>query len=66
MIKVNNLSKSYGSQILFNDLCCNINSNEKIGLVGRNGYGKTTLFHMILGNVEPDSGEIIIPGDYIT
>ncbi|MFH1415521.1 MAG: ABC-F family ATP-binding cassette domain-containing protein [Elusimicrobiota bacterium] len=42
----------------------NINKGERIGLIGRNGHGKTTLFQMILGNIESDSGEIIIPADY--
>lgn len=64
MITINNLSKAYGSHILFRDLTSTINSREKIGLVGRNGHGKTTLFQMILGEIEPDSGEICIPGDY--
>lgn len=64
MITVKNLSKSYGSQILFSDLNFNITSREKIGLVGRNGYGKTTLLQLITGQIEPDSGEISIPDGY--
>ena len=58
MIKIQDLNKSYGSQALFKDLSLNIHRGEKIGLVGRNGHGKTTLFQMILGEVEPDSGSI--------
>lgn len=41
-----------------------INSGEKIGLVGRNGHGKTTLLKMLTGQEEPDDGQIQIPGDY--
>jgi len=64
MIKIQDLNKSYGSQVLFKDLCLNINRGEKIGLVGRNGHGKTTLFQMILGESEPDSGSITVPKYY--
>lgn len=64
MIKVEELSKSFGSQDLFKDLSFTISPGEKIGLVGRNGYGKTTLLQMLLGQIEPDSGDISIPRNY--
>ena len=64
MIKISGLNKSFGDQVLFDDLSLSINRGEKIGLVGRNGHGKSTLFQMILGNAEPDSGRIIVPKDY--
>ncbi len=64
MLKLDNVSKSYGAQTLFKDISFNINSGEKIGLVGRNGHGKSTLFQMIIGNIEPDSGTISIPKRY--
>lgn len=64
MIIVNNLSKSFGKQEIFDDISFNINPGEKIGLVGRNGHGKTTLLRMITGEDHPDSGEIIIPKNY--
>ena len=64
MIIVNNLSKSFGSQEIFSDISFNINPGEKIGLVGRNGHGKTTLLRMITGEDHPDSGEIVIPKNY--
>lgn len=64
MIKVEGLSKSFGSQVLFNDLSFTISPGEKIGLVGRNGFGKTTLLHILLGQIEPDSGEISLPRNY--
>jgi ATP-binding cassette subfamily F protein 3 len=41
-----------------------MNAGERLGLVGRNGHGKTTLFRLILGQEEPDSGEITIPRNY--
>ena len=64
MIKVANLCKSYGSQTLFDDVSFNITPKERIGLVGRNGHGKTTLFRLLLRREEPDSGIIAIPKNY--
>lgn len=64
MISINNLSKSYGTRVLFDNLTFNVGKGEKIGLVGRNGYGKTTLLKMITGEAEYDSGEIQIPKNY--
>jgi ATP-binding cassette subfamily F protein 3 len=64
MLKVQNLSKSYGGQLLFNDITFNINSRERIGLVGRNGHGKTTLLKLLLKQETPDSGSITMPRGY--
>ncbi|MDO6383639.1 ABC-F family ATP-binding cassette domain-containing protein [Leptospira santarosai] len=64
MIKISNLNKAFTTKVLFDDLNMSINRGEKIGLVGRNGHGKSTLFQMILGNVEPDSGTISVPKGY--
>ena len=64
MIKILNLSKSFGDQLLFKDLTFDVGKRERVGLVGRNGHGKTTLFRMILGEIEPDSGTIMIPKRY--
>jgi ATP-binding cassette subfamily F protein 3 len=64
MIAVENLSKSYGPQLLFNDISFKINKKERVGLVGRNGHGKTTLFRLIAGMESPDSGQIYIPKNY--
>ncbi|MDX1765184.1 MAG: ABC-F family ATP-binding cassette domain-containing protein, partial [bacterium] len=64
MIHVNKLSKSYGSQCLFDGISFSMGAGERVGLVGRNGHGKTTLFKMILGQEEPDGGEIRVPRGY--
>ena len=64
MLTVTNLTKSYGKQVLFDDVSFSVNPGERIGLSGRNGSGKTTLFRLILGMEEPDSGEIRIPNGY--
>lgn len=64
MISVENLSKSYSSQALFEEISFKLNSRERVGLVGRNGHGKTTLFRMIVGEEQPDAGSISIPKGY--
>jgi ATP-binding cassette subfamily F protein 3 len=64
MISTDNLTKSYAGQSLFEDASFKINAKERVGLVGRNGHGKTTLFRLITGEEKPDSGTIIIPKHY--
>jgi ATP-binding cassette subfamily F protein 3 len=50
--------------VLFEDLGFNVNRRERVGLVGRNGHGKTTLFRIILGEEETDGGTVMIPRRY--
>ena len=64
MLKVSGLEKSYGGQEIFDNVSFVINPGERIGLVGRNGHGKTTLFRMILGEEHPDAGAISVPNNY--
>ena len=64
MIRVENLIKSFGDQILFDRLSFAVSHKERVGLVGQNGHGKTTLFRMIAGDERPDSGTIVIPKNY--
>jgi len=64
VIKINQLSKSYFARALFADVSFQMNAGDRLGLVGRNGHGKSTLFKIILGQEEPDSGEITIPRNY--
>lgn len=64
MISIENLSKSFGSQTLFENISFKINHRERLGLVGRNGHGKTTLLRMVVGEESPESGNIVIPKNY--
>lgn len=64
MISVDNLSKSYSTQRLFDNISFTVNSRERIGVVGRNGHGKTTLFRLITGEEHPDEGSIVVPRHY--
>src|SRR5690349_22478510 len=58
MIRLDNVSKQAGHQILFIEASAALNKGEKIGLVGPNGAGKTTLFRMIAGEELPDEGQV--------
>src|SRR6187431_2167685 len=63
MIRLDNISKQNGHQILFIEASMGIQKGEKVGLVGPNGAGKTTLFRMITGEELPDDGVVAIdPG----
>ena len=58
MIQVEQLSKSYGDRLLFQDVSFSIAEGEKCGLIAANGTGKTTLLRIITGEETPDSGTI--------
>ncbi|MBW2184107.1 MAG: ABC-F family ATP-binding cassette domain-containing protein, partial [Deltaproteobacteria bacterium] len=64
MFSVENLTKSFGSQVLFEGANFKINPRERVGMVGRNGHGKTTLFRLMVGEEHPDTGTITIPKHY--
>src|ERR1700761_6983274 len=57
MIRLDNISKQQGHQILFIEASAALQKGEKAGLVGPNGAGKTTLFRMITGEEQPDEGQ---------
>jgi ATPase subunit of ABC transporter with duplicated ATPase domains len=60
MIRLDNISKQNGHQILFIDASMGLQKGEKVGLVGPNGAGKTTLFRMIAGEERPDDGQVSV------
>ena len=64
MISIENITKSFGEYVLFDNISFKLNPKERIGLVGRNGHGKTTLFRIIAGMEHPDSGTVLIPKTY--
>ncbi len=64
MIAAENLSKSFGGQSLFDGISFKINAKERVGLVGRNGHGKTTLFRIIIGDEDYDGGQLTSPKGY--
>jgi ATP-binding cassette subfamily F protein 3 len=64
MIRVENLTKSFGDRLIFDGISFSLTSKQRVGLVGQNGHGKTTLFQMLNGDEQPDSGSIVIPKNY--
>ncbi|MBL0708642.1 MAG: ABC-F family ATP-binding cassette domain-containing protein [Sulfurimonas sp.] len=64
MIQIRNISKNYAKQELFKNLSFKVNSGNRIGLVGRNGSGKSTIFKIILALESVDAGDVIIPKNY--
>ena len=60
MIRLDNISKQNGKQLLFIEASASLQRGEKIGLVGPNGAGKTTLFRMITGQEPPDEGLVLV------
>ena len=60
MIRLDNISKQNGHQILFIEASATLQKGEKVGLVGPNGAGKTTLFRMITGQEQPDEGQVAV------
>lgn len=61
---VEGLSKKFGRQVLLEKISFRVNRGERLGVVGKNGHGKTTLFRLLAGLEEPDEGRIIIPRNY--
>ncbi|MFP2960968.1 ABC-F family ATP-binding cassette domain-containing protein [Myxococcus sp. 1LA] len=60
MIRLDNISKQNGQQILFIEASAALHKGEKVGLVGPNGAGKTTLFRMITSQEHPDEGQVAV------
>ena len=60
MIRLDNISKQNGHQIVFIEASAALQKGEKVGLVGPNGSGKTTLFRLITGEDQPDEGQVAV------
>lgn len=58
-LQVEGLTKSYGDRVLFSDISFGIDQGEKVGLVARNGTGKSTFLDILTGRESPDSGSVI-------
>ncbi|MDE5971218.1 MAG: ATP-binding cassette domain-containing protein, partial [Muribaculaceae bacterium] len=57
-MQIENLTKSYGDRLLFGDVTFGINQGDKIGIIAKNGTGKTTMLRIIAGLESPDSGSV--------
>ena len=65
-LEIKGLKKSYSGKPVVSDISLNINSGEVVGLLGPNGAGKTTTFHMMVGLINPDSGDIYLDGENLS
>ena len=64
MITASNISLSYGTQVLFKEVNLKFTPGNCYGIIGANGAGKSTFLKILSGEIEPDTGEIIItPGE---
>ena len=63
ILSCNNISFSYGTDIILSNVSFRLLLGEKAGLVGVNGAGKSTLFRIITGQIRPDSGEVFLSGE---
>ena len=61
MLRLDAVSKAHGRQILLLDASMSVFPRERVGLVGPNGAGKSTIFRMIVGQEQPDGGQVIVP-----
>jgi ATP-binding cassette subfamily F protein 3 len=60
MLNISHISKSYNARYLFSDVSFNVALKDRIGIIGQNGTGKTTLFEIISGSLSPDSGSVSV------
>ena len=63
LLTVENLTKSFGDKLLFDDISFGINAGQKTALIARNGYGKSTLMNILTGKTLQDSGKVTFRGD---
>jgi lipopolysaccharide export system ATP-binding protein len=65
-LETKRLSKTYRSRRVVDDVSLHVQKGEVVGLLGPNGAGKTTSFYMIVGQISPDSGNVMVDGQDIT
>ena len=63
LLQVNNIEKSFGADLILSNITMEVQSRDRIGLVGRNGAGKSTLLKIIAEELSYDSGKIMKPRD---
>lgn len=64
MLQAIDITLKRGDQTLFADLTCTIHAGQKVGLVGRNGAGKSSFFQLLLGQLSADNGDISVPSGW--
>lgn len=66
MLSLKNISKSFGSLVVINDLSLDVSAGQVLGVIGPNGAGKTTMFSIIAGQVHPEQGKVFFEGQNIS
>ncbi|MAE63857.1 MAG: LPS export ABC transporter ATP-binding protein [Phycisphaeraceae bacterium] len=66
ILKADNLVKRYSGRTVVNEVCFDVSEGEIVGLLGRNGAGKTTSFRITVGMITPDSGQVVFNGRDVT
>lgn len=64
LLKVDQLKKEFADKIVFEDVTFSVSPGDRIGIIGVNGTGKSTLLHILAGQETPDAGELQHPNDY--
>ena len=59
IINIEHISKIFGGKVIFDNVSCGISEAEKIGVIGINGAGETTLLRVLAGLEQPDEGQVI-------
>lgn len=62
MLEIKNIYKSYNGKEVLQNFCFDLNDNEKLGIVGQNGSGKSTMVNIIGGIINPDKGTVTVNG----
>lgn len=66
MLEVKNIKKKFNQKLVVNDVSFSVNSGEILGLLGKNGAGKSTIFRLILNIIDPEEGQILLNGKKYT
>ena len=67
LVTIRELTIGFRGPVLLDSVNCQIEPGQRIGLLGRNGAGKTTLMNLLIGNVEPDHGDVVVaPGKHVS
>lgn len=66
ILEADKLRKSFNGRVVVQDVSLRVEEAETVGLLGRNGAGKTTSFRMTIGMIEPDAGKVFFQGEEVT
>ena len=66
ILRVQDITKSFNNKTVVNEVSFNVHRGEVVGLLGRNGAGKTTSFKITIGMLKPDRGEVFLSGENVT